>query len=412
MSSENNATVNENVVGEFTEVVDVSAQGEETTDNTLVELKASSLQHFPEETQKAIVALSEAVDVTEIEKVMSFGHAPLLRVFEKCGDLLKGKRGTAADAEVINLVKELSKQAKASYDDYTLELKEPNIFQKFILNLFSKVKDPGDEASIKAISCYKLLEQLRDSSEEWIKMLENGYAQIMESAIGDKDDAMELEQYIVAGRIAEERISNELVTLQTKYETTGLIEDKDRYETVSEGLDIFRTVLYNLEKSRGNFALSLAQLKHELKANRNIQIAVRSQRANSMAVAAQQIRNALFDYENRLALEGQKSLTRLNDELLKKVASNVMLTAEESEQILASGVYTVEAALVAAKTVIDGCARIEKAREERKTTMASELTKLKTVLEELTPFVNDVKEMVENNSNGNSSSSKSQGLVF
>ena len=412
MSSENNGAVTENVVGEFAEVVDMPAQAEETTEKALVELKASSLQHFPEETQQAIIALADSIDVTQIEKIMSYGHIPLLNAFEKCGDLLKGKRGSAADIEVINLVKELSKQAKESYDDYTLELKEPNFFQKFILNIFSKVKGSSDEASVKAVSCYKLLEQLRDSSEEWIKMLENGYAEIMEAALGDKDDAMELEQYIVAGRIAEERIANELVTLQTKYETTGLIEDKDKYETVSEGLDIFRIVLYNLEKSRGTFALSLAQLKHELKTNRNVQIAVRSQRANSMAVAAQQIRNALFDYENRLALEGQKSLTRLNDELMKKVAANVVLTAEESEQILASGVYTVEAALIAAKTVIDGCARIEKAREERKATMATELTKLQGVLEELTPFVDDVKEMVENNGTNSNSKPKTKGLVF
>ena len=412
MSSENNAKVNENVVGEFTEVVDVPAQVEETTEKTLVELKSSSLQHFPEDIQQAIIALSDSIDVTQVEKVMSYGHVSLLKVFEKCGDVLKGKRGSAADIEVINLVKELSKQAKESYDDYALELKEPNLLQKFLLNIFSKVKDKGEEASIKAISCFMMLVQLRDSSAEWIKMLENSYAQIMESAVGDKEDAMELEQYIVAGRIAEERIGNELVALQTQYETTGLIEDKDRYEMVSEGLEIFRTVLLNLEKSRGNFAISLAQLKHILKTNRNIQIAVRSQHANSMAVAAQQIRNALFDYENRIALEGQKSVTRLNDELLKKVASNVMLTAEESEKLLASGVYTVEAALVAAKTVIDGCAKIEQAKEQTKQVMATELTKLQVMLDELSPFVEDVKQITEKNGTIDATTSKSQGLVF
>ena len=72
MSSENNGAVTENVVGEFAEVVDMPAQAEETTEKALVELKASSLQHFPEETQQAIIALADSIDVTQIEKIMSY----------------------------------------------------------------------------------------------------------------------------------------------------------------------------------------------------------------------------------------------------------------------------------------------------------------------------------------------------
>ena len=47
---------------------------------------------------------------------------------------------------------------------------------------------------------------------------------------------------------------------------------------LSEGLDIFKVVLLNLEKSRGAYGVSLGQLALQVKTNRNVQIAIRTQK--------------------------------------------------------------------------------------------------------------------------------------
>ena len=223
------------------------------------------------------------------------------------------------------------------------------------------------------------------SCDKWIEMLQDGFTKIQASALHDKANCEEIEKYIVAGRIAQERISREVDEAREKYALTSLAADKEDYETLREGAETFNVVLLNLEKSRAASAISIGQLYLQTKTNKNVQIAVRTQKANSMALAAQQLRNAVLGAKNKIALEGQKSISTLNNELMKKVSESTVLTAEESEKILLNGVYSVEAALTAAKTVIDGCEVIKKAREERNAGIAQELGKLKTLLAEIDP---------------------------
>ena len=198
------------------------------------------------------------------------------------------------------------------------------------------------------------------------------------------------------------------------WEETGIIETKDKYDMLSEGMDTFQVVLLNLEKSRGAYGVSLGQLALQVKANRNIQIAIRTQKHNSSALAAQQLRNAYFDAVNREALDGQKAITQLNNELMKKVAEGSKLTAEESERILVNGVYTVESALIAAQTVIDGCNSIKKIREERVGEISTQMDKLKILVDELAPYVENLKKDADSSAASKPvpGSSTKSGLVF
>lgn len=390
---------------------------EDSAETELAPLSATSLQHFKEEEQKEILRIADEINVLELEKIMSYGQIPLLRSFEEAGKILKEEQGSSADQEVIRQVIELAKQANESYEDFNLVLREPGFLQKILLKLFNGMKENHDkEVKYKAITNYKLLEQLRDSCETWIKMLQDAFGKIELSAYSDRDNCYELEQYIVAGYIAQERIQQEVESAKENWQQTGLVQAKNDYDKLREGLDTFQIVLLNLEKSRAAYGISIGQLMLQAKANKNIQIAVRTQKANSMALAGQQLRNAILDAKNREALEGQKSITKLNDELMQKIASNTVLTAEESEKVLLNGVYTVESALVAAKTVIDGCSIIEKARIDRLNNISQEMDKLKVLVDELAPYINDIKSGNKNVSGGDAKSvsnkTTSKGLKF
>lgn len=411
MNEMNNANTEANVVQATpvaqATVVDVEAQAEQTQ---LAPLSSASLQYYDEATQKEIVRIAGEIDVTQPEKVMAFGSIPIMRSFSAAGRILEEAQGTSADQEVVKLVTDLSKQAK---DSYNLVIEEPNFFEKLLLKITSGFKSKNKDVRIKAISCFKILEKYIESCDEWIERLKKTHDDIMLSAHNDKNDCYELEQYIVAGHLATERIEGEVEEAKQEWEQTGLITTKEKYDILSEGLDMFRIVLLNLEKSRGAYGVSLGQLSLQLKTNRNVQIAIRSQKNNSSALAAQQLRNALFNAVNNEALEGQKAITQLNDELMNKVAEGSKLTAEESERILTSGVYTVEAALKAAQTVIDGCNSIKKIREERVVEISTQIGKLKTLVDELTPYVEKISDEAEKHNSGMAqTSSSSGGLVF
>ena len=380
----------------------------------LAPLSTNSLSSFPADVQREIVALSEQINVTEIENVMSYGSIPLLRSFEQAGKILQDEAGSSADQMVIREVVELSKQANDSYEDFNLVLKEPNFLQKLFMKVSKGAKDKHDaDVKYKAITNYKLLEQLMKSCDTWVEMLKDGWTKIHTSAMQDKLSCEELEKYIVAGRIAEQRIAAEVEQARLDYELSGLIADKEKYDNLKDGYETLQVVLLNLEKSRAAFVISIGQLFLQAKANKNTQIAVRTQRSHSMALASQQLRNAVLNAKTKIAIEGQKSLSALNSELMKKVSENTVLTAEESEKILLNGVYSVEAALEAAKTVIEGCDLIKKAREERSAGIAQELGKLETLLTEIAPFVTRLKSEGEpKDALPDSTSSSSPGLKF
>lgn len=380
----------------------------------LAPLSTNSLSSFPADVQREIVALSEQINVTEIENVMSYGSIPLLRSFEQAGKILQDEAGSSADQMVIREVVELSKQANDSYEDFNLVLKEPNFLQKLFMKVSKGAKDKHDaDVKYKAITNYKLLEQLMKSCDNWVEMLKDGWTKIHTSAMQDKLSCEELEKYIVAGRIAEQRIAAEVEQARLDYELSGLIADKEKYDNLKDGYETLQVVLLNLEKSRAAFVISIGQLFLQAKANKNTQIAVRTQRSHSMALASQQLRNAVLNAKTKIAIEGQKSLSALNSELMKKVSENTVLTAEESEKILLNGVYSVEAALEAAKTVIEGCDLIKKAREERSAGIAQELGKLETLLTEIAPFVTRLKSEGEpKDALPDSTSSSSPSLKF
>ena len=382
---------------------------QESTD--LAMLTADSIHRFDPQVQAQIMRVADEIDPIQLDKILAYGSIPLIRTYESAGQILKSAEGTSVDQEVIDQVVELAKLANKGQEDVNISLKEPNWIEKLLMNIFTSIKEKkNDETQVKAITCYRLLTQLKEKCDVWHSMLQENWRLICQSITDDMQNGIELEQYIVAAHVAMPRLEASLEEKRVLSETQGLITDKAAYDAYKKGLDAFKVTLLNLEKSRAAYGISLAQLSAQKSTNENIQISVSTQKHNSMSVASQQLRNALLERRNRQVLEGQKSITALNGELMKKVASNTVLTAEESEKVLLSGVYTLEAALEAAKTVVDGCEAIRKARDERAQNVAQQMDKLKTLVDQISPFINNMKEEAE--SQEKSSASSSSGLSF
>lgn len=380
----------------------------------LAVISTESLKHFTPQAQAEIMKIANQIDPLQIDKILAYGSIPLLRTYESAGQILKAAEGTSVDQDVVKQVVELSKLVNKGQEDLNVALQEPNIFERLIMNIFSSVKEKHDtETKIKAISCYKLLTQLRDSCEAWHAMLQENYILISQSIQDDMQNGIELEKYLVAGHIAKQRIEADIEQKRLISEQTGLITDKISYDTHKKGLDAFKVVLLNLEKSRAAYGISIGQLAAQKSTNENLQISVITQKNNSMALASQQLRNAILEAANRRVAEGQKSITTLNSELMKKVATNTVLTAEESEKVLLNGVYSIEAALTAAKTVVDGCNAIKQARADRDQNIAQEMDKLKALVDEISPFITSMRESSETaKTQKNNSVANNSGLVF
>lgn len=356
----------------------------------------AALAALPEAERQEVLALADSIDVRKIDNVMKYGSVVLRKTFEQCGEFLKSERGSAADQEVIKRVIELSKKASDSYDDFSLELQEPGLFQKMILAIMGKGKNyRTQKMKEKATTSFNLLVELRKSSESWEDMLKKSMGDTEVAALSDIENVQLLEKYIIAGRVAEERIAGELAVAQAQQAETGLqVYDQD-IDLVSRGLDVFRITLNNLDKSRVAYKLSIGQLNLIARSNLNVQVAINTQVENSMTLIGQQLRNALLDAKNREVMEGQKALIRLNDELLMEVSQAVGLTAQESEELKYKGFYNTEAAKQAVTTVISTCQSIQKVASDMLPKMQADMTELNKLIDELEPYVHSPVEAVK-----------------
>ncbi len=309
------------------------------------------------------------------------------------GAFLKDERGSQADQAVIKQVIELSNKASKSYDDFNMVIKEPNFIEKLMLKLSSAARSShAQKVQKSAVTNYKLLVELKNSCESWLDMLKNAMGQITGSIVSDSDHTTILEKYIIAGYLAKEEVEKKLKELELKYDETGREEDAQEFQMLKQGYDLFNIVLGNLEKTRVTYKLSMAQLALIQRSNVNVQVSIHTQMNNSMALLGQQLRNAVLDAKNREVLEGQQAITRLNDELIKEVSKSASLTAEQTEKLLYNGIYNVDAARQAIATVMNGCQVIQKTAEEMLPKMHAEVSELNTLIDELEPYVVEIKQ--------------------
>lgn len=377
-----------------------------TTSTDIVPINyQQALASYSEEERQEILNLAASIDVRELDKVMSYGSIAMKRTFEQCGNFLKDERGSAADQKVIAQVIELSKKASSSYDDFNLVLQEPGIFQKLFLKLTSGSKGNSRSEKIQksAITNYKFLAELKNSCDSWIVMLKDAMGVISDSAMSDIENISLLEKYIIAGKIADERIVSEMQAIQEQHQETGLQKYAFDYQELKEGYDIFTVTMNNLEKSRVMYYLSLGQLALIKKSNINVQIAIKTQVDNSMALVGQQLRNALLDAKTREVLEGQNAIVRLSDELIKDISQNIGMTAEQAEKAMYASFYSTEAAKTAITTVISSTENIKKVASEMLPKMRADLTELNSLVEQLEPVIGTSIEALNTQQNSSTS---------
>lgn len=350
-----------------------------------------ALASYTEAERKEIMDLANQIDAKKVDNLMNYASNVLLGTFDACGEFLKNEKGSAADQEVIKKVIELSQKAGDSNEDFNLALKEPSLFQKFLLKLSKGArKERMEKIQESAVTNYQLLTELKKSCESWIEMLVEAMSEISVSGKNDVEQAILLEKYIIAGKIAEKRIREEISEIQKNAQETGLQKYEQEYAIVKEGYDIFEITMANLEKSRVMYRLSIGQLALIKKSNRNVQIAIRTQVNNSMALMAQQLRNAVLNAKTKEVLEGQKAMTRLNDELIKEISTSIGMTAEDTEKILYTTFYNTDAAKKAVETVINSCNEIQKVAEEMLPKMKAETEEITKMIEQLEPAVTKI----------------------
>ena len=355
--------------------------------------EAAFASYTPQE-QQEIMALAESIDVLRKDNVMHYGGAVMKKTFDQCGELLKKERGSEADQSVLAMVNQFSKQSKEAYEDFSelIKVKKPNFIQRAFLAIktgkgWSEVH--AQQIQESAITNYDLLMKLKEYENLWLDELQETDAQVTASAVSDVETGSLLEKYFIAGKFAEARIAQQIAEKEYQYQQTGLQKYDFEGEELRRGYELFSVKMNKLEQSLNMYRMSLAQLGLTNRTVQNLQIVITSEMEHTMTLVGQQLRNALLAAKPRTVLDGHKAISRLNDDLIKKVSENVGLAAQESEEMIYEAFFNIESAKTAITALLNCCQTIEKVAGEKLPEMKANTAELSKMFDELEEYMNN-----------------------
>ena len=279
-----------------------------------------------DEEKAAVEAFSKKIDVTDSNLVLNYGAAAQKSVASFSENALKSVRNKDL-GEVGETLSKLVLEVKGFGKEE----------KKGLAGLFQKQKD-------KLALMKEQYSKAESSVDRITKELENHQVTLL------KDIAMfdqmyelnlkyykELTMYIIAGKKRLEEIrAGELEELRKKAEASGLAEDAQKYNDMAQLCNRFEKKLHDLELTR-MVSLQMGPQTRLLQNNDTLMVEkIQSSLVNTIPLWKSQMVLALGLQHSQEAMQAQRAVTDLTNELLRKNAEKLhtatVETAKESER--------------------------------------------------------------------------------
>ena len=310
-----------------------------------VQADTVNVQQFSEEEQQMIDAFSKQIDITDANLVFSYGAAAQQNISQFSDAALKNVKtkdlGEVGDA-IADLVTELR-----GFDTDEEESKGFFGFFKKQRDNVTTMKAKYDETEVNVNKIVEALEGHQIQLLKDIAMLDRLYDQNLTYF-------KELSMYIVAGKKRlEEFRANEMKAAYDKAEASGLPEDAQAAKDLSDKGDRFEKKLYDLELTR-NISIQMApQIRMIQSSNQLMAEKIQTSIVNTIPLWKNQMVMALGIAHTQKAMEAQRSVTDLTNELLKKNAEKLHMASVESAKEAERGIIDIETLKHTNKMLID-----------------------------------------------------------
>ena len=333
--------------------------------------------HLSEAEKKAVAEFAEKIDISNTAAVLQYGAGTQQKIANFSDSALQNVRtkdfGEVGDM-VANLVGEL-KNFNNSMDD-----SDAGFFAK----LFGRAKKSVDAMKAK-------YDKAEVSVNNIVAVLENHQVVLLKDvATLDKmyetnlTYFKELSMYILAGKQALERErTTTLVELKKKAEESGLPEDAQKANDFASLCDRFEKKIYDLELTRMVSIQMAPQIRLVQNNDTLMSEKIQSTIVNTIPLWKSQMVIALGLAHSEEALQAQRAVTDMTNELLKKNAEKLhqstVAIAKESER----GVIDIEALTHTNQELIntlDEVQQIQAEGREKRIAAEAELGRIETEL--------------------------------
>ena len=301
-------------------------QAEAPKARTVEELFADA--KLTEAERKTVEDFSKKIDITESNTVLEYGSAAQKKVSDFSDSALKNVR-TKDLGEIGNLLSDLVVELKTTEDDD----KEKGFFEKLFkkgTDSVVKYKARYDKAEANVDKIAAVLEDHQITLLKDIALLDQLYER-------NAQNTKELSMYIIAGKKKLEEVrATELPALVKKAQESGLPEDAQAANDLAQACDRFEKKLYDLELTR-QISIQMAPQIRLIQNNDTLMTQkIQSTLVNTIPLWKNQIVLALGISHSKEALEAEREVTNMTNDLLKKNAETLhqatVETAKESER--------------------------------------------------------------------------------
>ena len=304
-----------------TEIVEIPEQ----KDITVHYLENTKLT---EAEQKMVDDFSEKIDLNDSGIVLQYGSAAQKKIADFSDNALEGVR-TKDLGEVGNMIIDLVAELKG----FNIEPEEKkgffSIFRKAGSGI-AKLKTKYDKAEVNVDRITGVLEDHQNQLLTDIVMLDKMYE-------NNLSYFKELTMYILAGKkkLEQERATT-LIELEEKAKTSGLAEDAQAANDFANLCDRFEKKLHDLEMTRTISIQMAPQIRLIQNGDTLMAEKIQSTINNTIPLWKNQMVLALGLAHSKAAVEAQREVSDLTNELLKKNAealkTGTVAIAEESER--------------------------------------------------------------------------------
>ena len=332
------------------------------------------VQLSPEE-QKMVDDFSKQIDVTSSTIVLQYGAEAQKKIADFSDSALQNVR-TKDLGEVGEMMADLVGELKGFSAD---EEEEKGLFGMFkkTTNKMEKMKARYDKAELNVNKISKALEDHQITLMRDIALLDQLYEKNMVHF-------KELTMYILAGKkkLAEVR-ANELPALIEKAKKSGLPEDAQAAKDLDDMCTRFEKKLYDLELTR-NISVQMSPQIRLIQSNDTMMAEkIQTSIVNTIPLWKSQMVLALGLAHSQQAIEAQRAVTDMTNELLKKNAATLkqgtIAAAKESER----GIVDIETLQQTNRSLIETLDEVVKIQNEGREKRAAAETELGRIEGEL-----------------------------
>ncbi len=278
--------------------------------------------------RRTINDFSEKIDITESNTILQYGAAAQKKVTDFSNTALQNVR-TKDLGEIGGLLSSLVVELKTTNE----EEEKKGLFS----GMFSKGKSKVTEYKAKYDKVEANVDKISAILEDHQITLLKDIALLDELYDRNAQNTKELSMYILAGRKKLQKVrSEDLPKLIEKAKSTGLPEDAQKANDLEQACVRFEKKLYDLELTR-QVAIQMAPQIRLVQNNDTLMTEkIQSTLVNTIPLWKNQIVLSLGIQHSKEAMEAEREVTNMTNELLKKNAETLhqatVETAKESER--------------------------------------------------------------------------------